>query len=1213
MPDLHGSAQATEIHMTDHTTPRHLHRILCGVVIMAQASSLLAAPAQGPLLTASAGPKPNVVLTLDDSGSMNYFTMPESADIRMHPNDPLGSGNLVNTAPDSALTAKKRRSPDFNGVYYNPNIVYKPWPASVRNIPSNRIDDDGYPTDMTQVPVYPGGDDGSESSAVVNLAAALQICTSNCGRRDETTITFNPAVYFRLTAGRSGENVSDFTRHDVNSSTDFPNATERAFQQKNFRTWFTYYRTRLLMAKGATALAFDAQNPSQFRLGYGRINARRVVDRRGDVSYQTSAVDDYSSAFALQEGVRTFDATRKSTFFTWLQRMTADGGTPLRRSMQDIGNYYSTASPYRTDPSSSTGPELSCRRNYHILVTDGYWNVDTDNDISNAIGNADKDSGSTFTSATLKGPDGTTPFSYQYTQRAPYKDSSGSASKTLADIAMHYWKNDLRPNLTNNIPVTAEAIAAPHNKDNNPAFWQHMVNFTVSLGVTGTVAPNETITASTFGWPTPIPQNTLPAPTTIDDLWHAAVNSRGRYLSAKNPSEFATSLSSILSSITSTGGTVSGVAVSRSTLASNTSKFVPSFEPNKWSGELKSVLLSSTTGTETSVNWNASRQVPAHNLRNLWMGTATGAAEFRATNLSGTTPLGHIRSSSATQGVAPTVNDALVNYLRGDNTGEGPDGFRPRQTNTYTQGSTTVTQTNVLGDMLNSVPLYVKGANFGNRFLPATVNSKPTGSGTYNAFLATKNARSGLVLIGANDGMLHGFRATDGIELFGYIPQTILRGDSHPNSTISDTASNLFGLARLADPNYEHQLYVDGQLTEADVCKVTGDSCTWKNIVVASTGGGAKSVFALDITSNFSTPGTSAPDSVLFNANNKLWEYGPADNDLGYVVSAPEIGMLPSGRWAAFFGNGYDSNSGKAVLFIVDAVTGELIKKIAASSDTGNGLGGVRLVRDLNNIVRAAYAGDLLGNVWKFNRTETDPLDWGVDFGGSPLINVAQPIMATPNYTLHPTKGLIVVVPTGKLYSTEDKSSTGQQTIYGLWDKAPIGSISNSSAVISLAQLNTKTATTTGGTANTFRIVNGSNATGEQRGWRLSMLQADGERGIYMPQFIGNYTYVESVKPSSLSTESCDIAQGSGYGYLIDTVTGQEPASPILDITGDGNINTSDAFGVFKRNDIGRSVVLPGPVGSRGSVVGSGTTGAPSLPENLEVNHFWRQIFWTIR
>ena len=81
----------------------------------------------------------------------------------------------------------------------------------------------------------------------------------------------------------------------------------------------------------------------------------------------------------------------------------------------------------------------------------------------------------------------------------------------LADVAMRYWKNDLRTDLDNNVPTTSA----------NPAFWQHMVTFGISIGLQGTLNPVTALPgliAGTVLWPNAVADTA----TAIDDLFHAA-------------------------------------------------------------------------------------------------------------------------------------------------------------------------------------------------------------------------------------------------------------------------------------------------------------------------------------------------------------------------------------------------------------------------------------------------------------------------------------------------------------------------------------------------------------------------------------------------------------------------------------------------------------------------------------------------------------------
>ena len=123
------------------------------------------------------------------------------------------------------------------------------------------------------------------------------------------------------------------------------------------------------------------------------------------------------------------------------------------------------AGPWSETPGTlSDTKHSSCRQSYNILMTDGYWNGG-----SQALGNIDNSDG-----LIISGPNNP---DFQYTPTNPYKDLT---SDTLADVAMHFWNRDLRPNLANKV----------HTNTADSAFWQHMTTFTVGLGVQGILNAN---------------------------------------------------------------------------------------------------------------------------------------------------------------------------------------------------------------------------------------------------------------------------------------------------------------------------------------------------------------------------------------------------------------------------------------------------------------------------------------------------------------------------------------------------------------------------------------------------------------------------------------------------------------------------------------------------------------------------------------------------
>ena len=165
---------------------------------------------------------------------------------------------------------------------------------------------------------------------------------------------------------------------------------------------------------------------------------------------------------------------------------------------------------------------------------------------------------------------------------------------------------------------------------------------------------------------------------------------------------------------------------------------------------------------------------------------------------------------------------------------------------------------------------------------------------------------------------------------------------------------------------------------------------------------------------------------------------------MGLTYSQPQIARLNDGTWAAIFGNGYNSASERAFLYIVNLSTGALIKKIPTNTAISNGLSTPRLY-DSNNdkIIDFVYAGDLQGNMWKFDLSGATSASWGLGNGGNPLFIArnssipakVQPITAQPTVGAHPSGGVLVYFGTGSYLTNADVSDTTVQSFYAIWDK----------------------------------------------------------------------------------------------------------------------------------------------------------------------------------
>jgi len=294
---------------------------------------------------------------------------------------------------------------------------------------------------------------------------------------------------------------------------------------------------------------------------------------------------------------------------------------------------------------------------------------------------------------------------------------------------------------------------------------------------------------------------------------------------------------------------------------------------------------------------------------------------------------------------------------------------------------------------------------------------------------------------------------------------------------------------------------------------------------VGSTGGGGKSIFALDVT-----------DPTSFTAANVLFEINVADvPELGNVLGTPLITRLPDGRWAVVFGNGYNNATGQAYLIIVDLANPTSITKIPAGPSGANGLSGPALYATLGT-TNAAFAGDLQGEMWKFDLSSTSPSSWGSAYGtlASPLPlfvargpnNEVQPITAAPTLGRNPQRGfaLMVYFGTGQFFATGDNivpTTPPVQSVYGILDGTAI-TVTNRS-VLAPKVINTQTATTR--TVNEG-IINWASVSG----WYLDLLDygttlGKGERAISKPLLLFDRLIFTTVVPS----QTACLPGGSGW------------------------------------------------------------------------------------
>lgn len=1101
----------------------------CCALLAAQlflSSAAWGAVAQMPLLSSSGSrPKPNVMLTLDTSGSMNFRHMPEdfggSVTRVMHPEDTYEDNTNyagVVTANPSAndVFERKMRSPDVNTIYYNPEVLYQPW----------RHPDGGrYPAGNFQKAFIDPLRQASSDPAV-DLSNAGTKCLARNNNGCTSSQYFNPGIYYRLT-GNNVNSASSYTLYDLNAAGNptFPKAAARtdctgsvctqANERQNFANWWVYYRTRMLLTKAALSEAF-ADMGNTVRVGW------------------TTIARAQSSNNTIIQGVRDLSAGHRKTLLTSVQAFEATGGTPLRLALYNVGErYFKSDEPWRNDPTVSSSAMSACRRSYNLLTTDGYYNDDVRNV---PVGDVD---GRSFGN---------------YTASRPYRDMANGAtgySNTLADYALRFWGEDLRTDILNNITATAD----------DPATWQHLTQFTVGLGVTGTLNPAtdlERLKSGAISWPNPGAGNAQK----IDDLWHAAVNSRGAFYSAKNAGELAYAISSAIGIAGERDLREAGVITTVSTIQTNNRIYVPEYNSGVWTGDVRAYTLSAD-GTRTGLAWQASRAVPAEGSRNLviWNPNSARGVSFRAANLGSTNT--NTLQTAVTASLSGNTVAQLVAYVRGDTSNEGTESGQFRVRSKASENSSAP----ALPDFVDSNPLLVQGN------VRLGYSALPTIGASYDEYLSRKASRSPVLFVGGNGGFLHAFDDNaNGAEIFGFMPRGVL--------------ANLPKLARQdygrSGGGNEHQFFVDGPLVESDAYINGG----WTNVVVGTLGAGGKGIYALRIDDNNAV--------VNLGVNSILWDLtASTDADMGYMFSDPQVGVLPNGEWKVFIGNGFGSSSGKAVLLMIDMASGA-VTKVTADNSGANGLSGVALVKNARQQVVALYAGDLKGNMWRFEYDAAAASGMRVGYGGTALFQATAPtgesqaITASPLVYSHPDGGNMVLFGTGRLIEESDRTNSSRRdTMYGVRDATPgdqsTASLSSAFATASpdRSRLTPRTIVSAG---NGRYSVTGDPLTVTSLGWYMDLTIENGQRVIYPLQSLSNILLVSTVVPASAAAE-CSSASGTGYNFLVNVLTGSQFSRPIIDTNGDGVINSSDsaAAGYQTRSD-GRDVIIS----NRGSTGGDG-------------------------
>jgi type IV pilus assembly protein PilY1 len=471
----------------------------------------------------------------------------------------------------------------------------------------------------------------------------------------------------------------------------------------------------------------------------------------------------------------------------------------------------------------------------------------------------------------------------------------------------------------------------------------------------------------------------------------------GVYYEATNYDDLKSSFGKALTQITDTSQSVAASSANTSELVGGSRLYQTRYAAKDWSGELIALDIDQNTyQISDDIAWTASFNTNI-DLRVVYTGHDNGVP-FQSTFFSPTQINSYFGASN------------IIDYIKGSEI----TGYRERASSSGVVP---------LGDIINSSPVYVEPPQ-------ADVYDDADFSKPYSDFVEEYKDRGDMIYVGANDGMLHGFDTETGVEKIAFIPEQMLAD-----------------LKNLADEDYSHQYYVDGTPTVQDVFI----NNKWRTVLVGGLGKGGQGVYALDITEgDFDNNEVDAKSTFM-------WEFSDQDDvDLGFTFSAPKIMLLNDGKFYAVVTSGYNnsvasdssdtsiSTTGDAVVFLIDLETGQLAHKLSTSvgttDDAVNGLAELSGV-DVNfdNKIDYLYAGDLFGNVWKFDVSSDDDNDWTATsiFEATDDDGVAQPITAkvTPVY-LEDRALVMLLFGTGKYLEAEDAKSanTSLQTFYGIKD-----------------------------------------------------------------------------------------------------------------------------------------------------------------------------------
>lgn len=677
--------------------------------------------------------------------------------------------------------------------------------------------------------------------------------------------------------------------------------------------------------------------------------------------------------------------------------------------------------------------------------------------------------------------------------------------------------------------------------------------------------------AATTKWASGVDDDGLPLPKT--------------FFLASSPQKMINSLRAAFKSIANSTGTLAGGSVSGTRVTTaGTDAFVSRLDGANDAGTVLAYSLTLNAGAVTVANaprWNAADQLTGNSAQGI-LPRAPTSRNIVTTQTDGTPISLSWASLDTTQqtlfnkdpdsGTVDNLGSRRIDYLRGSRVDEVSKGtaavplpFRDR--------------TSLVASIVNSAPIYV-----GSK--PSTAVS---GAG-YDAFYRGMN-RTPAVYVGTNNGMLHAFSAANGSELFAFVPRPLVER-----------------LPATTSPNFAKQPMLDAPpvIAEAQVA-FTGSASDWRSILIAGYGGGNQGVFALNVTD---------PSNFSANTSSVLWDFSDKDDArMGNLTGAPKLLKFKTAtgtfKWFVVVPSGYNNNkvdtplavtplrhdpSNQSALFLLSLTKPATSSWVLGSnyyridlptafqdSSKANALLSPGYELGIDGEVLTLYAGDIQGNLWKFDFSNATPpysaanvLSFG-GAAGKPLYTAkdgsgnAQPITIEPVVGTGPGRTNIVVFGTGKFIEASDTASANfrQQSMYGIWDDK---SNTNASRATGRGELAQRIAS---GTGVSFSVSGGGfsydypTSGTKKKGWYFDLPGlASGERQVTNLAVANSYVFFNTLAAAPIAANACAAyggrqcaingSSGLSSGTTCEATNDGFLPAPVL-IEADSEVQTSAA------------------------------------------------------